>query len=633
MPSFNVFPKAPLTRCYICGSLEVVAVCHHCGRAMCQTHRPTSKWLARWLPRFEFRGLNVEPVDAAAGGGHCQDHRHGALSRLWLSVPWLGLGITLLLPVTGAVLILGNRGVLPLLELRQRAVALALILLTTLAPGLLLHILRRSQLKAGRPPLPIVGQGLTIEAEESITGAIELDRNGRHRVRLLEAKGQIDVSLQFDRADFERLDKYRRRFGGLGVLSLTEVQFSAGFLAVRATDLRRPFDYVAGQRSLIELDDLAAGQAFFQGSQTLSDSFWKYQEMYTWVKDPRQSQTLPVQITPVLAQGGVRRAIKLVVEVLPGSPFYENRGNIEQFILCTPDILGRALEVLPESGLTSPTSYADDYQPPPNHQVVVWEQIEVGLEKQWPRQVAFYVQMAGSVSKATEVCGRLRLHFEDAALGISAMKPFSALGEERSPTVNRRYTDVIVDFQLHLAHLPFERETGGPDVSVRLARLPDHRLIAELVHRISDQNVYVKSIVEEPPHADQGDPQVHNHLWEIAGRSHLGTYPIEVNLTVSGREVYRGTAVPSYGETTILLHVQGIALDAWMRNQVFSLKARLLAAIGSLDRQPPASPSTHPPSQPASPTPTPARPRPGRPSGIDYPTQPPLAAEGEEEDL
>lgn len=604
---------------------------------MCQTHGPTPNWLARRLPGFEFRGLQLEQSDRRAAGVHCEDHQHKSLSNLWLTFPWLWYGGAGLIVLSGATIILRYLGILPLMEFRERVFALIIIALTTIVPGVLFFARQRLELKAKRPPLPVAGQSLTIEVKEKMISEVELDNNGRYRIYSQEGKGQLDVSVQFGRSDYERSEKYRQRFGGPGVLPLAEVQFSAGFLAVRATYLFRPhslLEYEGGRGNVLELSDWAAGLPFFQGSQSPGNDLWKLEVEYALAKDPQQIRTLPVQIRPSLAEEGPVRAVYLLVEVLPGSPFFNRRGSVVKLILSAPAILGNVREVRPQEGLinpdSDPDSNTDDYQRPPAHNHVVWQEIELGLEERKPRQAIFYTGYERSVNKSTELRGRLHVRFQDAALGIDNVVPFLALGQARQGSNVERHTDVIVDFRFHLAKLPFvmKAEVSG---TVELERRPDHHLLRNLLDRLVSEKIYVKEVVEEPPRASQANAQVRNHLWDVMGRAYLGVYPIEVHLTATGSEVYQDAPGSSGGQATVSLTIWGEALNARMRNQIRALCVRLLAAISSLGQQRPASPPTQPPSQPSGPMPTPAQPGPRRSSG-ESPTSVyvPLLAEGEE---
>src|SRR5690349_19095451 len=62
-------PRAPSAHCYDCGSMDIVAVCHHCGRPMCREHGVSAGVAQRGT---EFTGLNLDNATA----WHCTEHDH-----------------------------------------------------------------------------------------------------------------------------------------------------------------------------------------------------------------------------------------------------------------------------------------------------------------------------------------------------------------------------------------------------------------------------------------------------------------------------------------------------------------------------------------------------------------------------
>ena len=90
----TVEPRAPVVRCYKCGSAHVSALCHHCWRPGCAKHvLPSPQW-AEKLSGREGGGPGLQNVRAR----HCGDCAHvragtaGPTSR-WLAVGVAGTGL------------------------------------------------------------------------------------------------------------------------------------------------------------------------------------------------------------------------------------------------------------------------------------------------------------------------------------------------------------------------------------------------------------------------------------------------------------------------------------------------------------------------------------------------------------
>jgi hypothetical protein len=122
----TVEPRAPVLRCYECGSSHVSALCHHCWRPGCAKHVLPSPKVAEKLFGREGDG----PVLQNARACHCGDCAHvragpaGPANR-WLAVGlvgsglaaiglisvWLSLIVGLIFLVAGGMAVVGPIGV------------------------------------------------------------------------------------------------------------------------------------------------------------------------------------------------------------------------------------------------------------------------------------------------------------------------------------------------------------------------------------------------------------------------------------------------------------------------------------------------------------------------------------------
>src|SRR3954451_4913223 len=72
----SIVDHAPTARCHVCGHPDIAAVCHHCGRLMCVSHRgqPPSG-IDEWLSS-EFSSLGLSEFPCGEEPVHCSECRH-----------------------------------------------------------------------------------------------------------------------------------------------------------------------------------------------------------------------------------------------------------------------------------------------------------------------------------------------------------------------------------------------------------------------------------------------------------------------------------------------------------------------------------------------------------------------------
>ena len=166
--------KHPRIRCQQCGDARVIAVCHHCGAALCAEHgRETA---GRVGLSVEFTGLDLDP----GRGAHCGRCAHTLTEPMSLA-PVLGL-------VIGGVVV-GGAG----LSLGAAVVGLGGLLLLAGGVAALMRSQQWQHLKARRPEFPALPQLRSFEVRETLRARQELQADGRSTVAVLEATGRASV--------------------------------------------------------------------------------------------------------------------------------------------------------------------------------------------------------------------------------------------------------------------------------------------------------------------------------------------------------------------------------------------------------------------------------------------------------
>jgi hypothetical protein len=140
-------------------------------------------------------------------------------------------------------------------------------------------------------------------------------------------------------------------------------------------------------------------------------------------------------------------------------------------------------------------------------------------------------------------------------------------------------TDVDVDFELSLKAIRYQSVQVVPDQSrggqaeveevAEVALLPDHLTVIELTNMLSDEERYVKRVIENPPRGG-GRAGLLSRFWDIAGRHYLGIYPIDFHIVLTGEEQNQGGFRASAGSTTARITVQGSYVDARTQQQILN---------------------------------------------------------------
>ncbi|MFD2416617.1 hypothetical protein [Amycolatopsis pigmentata] len=551
-------PRAPSAHCYECGSMDVVAVCHHCGRPMCREHGVSAEVAQR---STEFTGLNLDNVTA----WHCTEHDHTVDGGLrWLMISGAAAAVLGIIFLVGTAYWVGG-------SLAGAGGAGATL-------GYVISHRRRSRATHARPPFPLVPTIESISLTESVHADIRFDEVAGYQVKKLPATGRLTVDMLLRQADRDRLDRYREKYR---LAAEEPVPVSIGFVMLRGPvglefDNRHATVPVFALPSRVsDLPFLASGGARDRRYQI---------DLTHHLRPGLEIDSIPLWLTPALVAESDRRTLEL--DVGWDKDFgYEDRAleidRVNEIRLIAPVGWGavRAIE-LDEGVQASRRSFGRKPDPDdPDEVVHLIRMSDLRLPKAVKERcrLRVVVHFEGRVETADSIRGSIDLRFRHALSGVSEVQVYHALGGPRRPprggtTATGRKsgiaTTLTADFSLSLAKVRYQDALMVPDPreptsDSKLMELegviPDHRTVAALTDALSDNNCYVKRVVENPGSNGPSVDEVRRY-WDISGRYYERLFPIEFRITLTGNE-FRADGDPVRGNTTVAVAVRGVYTD------------------------------------------------------------------------
>ncbi len=401
-------------------------------------------------------------------------------------------------------------------------------------------------LSAGSPAVPLLPRFDPVEVTETLPVHITLDADGNYQAVADAATGCLTIAATFGRADRDRVQRHRRRYG-LG--RDQGVGFSLGFAVLRGP-VATTSGLGAHDTPVLRLDGHAHRYPVLDGDSEQVSEKWCREHPYEVWQQPATG-AIPITLTPSMVQGAGRRGFDLdlqwPVKVAgdPGPRLVIDR--VECLQLDVPMAWGDVQYV--DGNVERSQSPADGEQPAV--QTIVWRQESVTASERRDRRKRFAVRFEHPIDPASVVRGRAEVHFKGTLSRLRGVDLYYPLGHRRAdqepPEIR---TKVVADFELRLAHIRHQDVRVVPDrkraadsarkESVVFGQVvPDHNAIIALTNAISEQGYYVKRVVENPPQVGAHANRV-NRYWDIAGRKYRGVYPIDFHLIVTGEEHYDG---------------------------------------------------------------------------------------------
>jgi hypothetical protein len=541
-------PRAPQVRCYKCGSADIFALCHHCWRPGCADHVvPAPRSNARLLGR-EGAGPGLEN-DAAM---HCRECRHAVVGReLALGAAGVAAAAAGLM---GAFLTLGAR--------------LALVVVGVLLMGAAYLTARRraARLRAGLPLLlhPKVND---LRVTERLGVDIALIQDGRYETSPRPVEGEISMNLVFGRPDRARLDRYAGRHG-----RGRDTRFCAGCLLLRGRVDIEPQPDLSGP--VRRLQGTTGAYPVFQAEDAPASSPWHAVLSYHLARQPTIRHG-PVWVTPSLVPESDRRALELDIQwVNLGSRDKRLTLDVIDLIQLRYPVAWGKVEIASRRAIQ--VAMAEDYGLPEPQRSVEWRQLVPTDDERKARQLKLMIRFEGQIEQEDQISGRLEATMRGALSGLDGVRLFSSLGRRRDDWRGASIrTRVEADFALSLASIRYqdvlivpEREAKDDDRDTDMfCVIPDDEMVIKLTNVLSEQNYYVKRVIEHPPRSGGRADHVQRY-WDIAGRRYEGVYPIDFHMVVIGEEIHRGDIRPVAGTTKVRIVVHGAYTDEEMKKRI-----------------------------------------------------------------
>lgn len=544
--------------------MDIVAVCHHCGRPMCGDHSVSAE-VGRGST--EFTGLELDTTLA----WHCDDHDHTVDGGLrWLVVSGY------LAATVGVVCLL-----------LQAFWAGGSFVVAGAGAAVVGHVVsrrRREQAVHERPPFPVVPTIDTVSLTETVRASISFDENNGYQVTPQQPTGRLTVDMSLRKADRGRLGSYRTKYR---LTPDDPVPFSAGYVVLRGPvglqfdDARFPVPVFALSGHLPDLPFLMTN-----GTRNRT-----YQVNLTHrLRRGLEMGELPLWLTPSLVPESDRRTLELDIQW--DKDFgYDGRSleidRINEIRLIAPVGWGAVRSIRLDEGVQADRQSFGRTRDPddPDEYVYLIKVFGVRLPRAVKRKpkLRLTVQFEDEIDTADSIRGSLDMRFRHAVSGVSEVQVYHALGGPRrwakggATGVGRAVTTtkVAVDFALSLASVRYQDTRIVPDARieeddqkhapVRLEHvIPNHTTIAALTDALSTTDCYVKRVVENPgsigPRAD-----VVCRYWDIAGRYYHLLYPIEFRITLTGEEVREGGDHAVDGTTNVAVTVRGVYANPKMK--------------------------------------------------------------------
>ena len=562
----TVQQRAPVVRCYECGSSYVSALCHHCWRPGCVKHvLPSPLWAEKLFGR-EGGGPGLQKTHAR----HCGDCAHiravttGPTSR-WVAVGVAATGLAAIgLIVVWLSLIAG----------------LTFLLVGGISAAWVYRSARRDAAKVrASMPVPLYPKIADVQLVEQLRGKTTLGSHGDDYQTFLEpVEGKISMTLTFGRPDCDRVWRWRKRPHVTG----PEVPYCAGRLVLRGEFGIRDGEQIRGP--VLALDGDARDYPVFRAEDPPSSSRWTFSRRYELRTEPDISSG-PVWITPSIVPESDRHALELDVQWVEFGPDENKPLSLEKIELLRlefPVSWGEIRDWGILQGVSVLTRAVSGLMPEGRRSLELTGLPPAKQEKEDQERPAMRltlaIRFAGQVDPEDEISGRLKATMQGTLSGVTGIRLFNSLGEHRGYTGAASIkTRVDVDFRLSLASIRYQAVRVVPDRAAEdsdrdsyadeFAVVPGDETVIALTNAMSEEGYYVKHVIENPPRSGRRADLVQRY-WDIAGRRYEGVYPIDFHIILTGEEVHSGGIRPESGTTKVRIVVKGAYTDDEMDNRI-----------------------------------------------------------------
>lgn len=558
---------AARTRCHECGSTEITATCHHCGKPLCGNHLRT-RLDAHGKPLSkEFADLELEKSGPPQ---HCAEHDHVVLDDLRKYL-FVGGGAAVL-----GILLLGL----------SVTIGLLLAVAGAATAGIAYHLGRQraSDAARNRQSLPVVPSVDSVKFAERLRGRFVLGDDGSYQTTVTPVTGELEFAMTLGRQDRDRLDLYRRKYR---LAQHEPIAFSAGFAVLEGPVALR-FHGLADRTTVVPLGGHVAEQPFFTEPDNRAAAQWRVRLTHDLRTTP-EVDFIPVWLTPTLVPSSDRRALELDVQWLDlkDKERHVVFERIESLRIAVPIGWGN---VQGAAGRPTVGTSRDDRGEPVR--TIEWTRISAITSKDRDkRRIRLQVQFERQIALTDTISGQIEVTFAGALSGVRAVHIHHPLGNRRGDVTERELSTVVsADFELSLAGVRYQDmrlvpDRQKPNDETRVGKevfkgiRPNHGMVIGLTNAMADDGYYVKCAVEIPQGVT-GAAGVVNRDWEIAGRRYDGVYPVDFRVLLTGEDV---DGPRRSGATIAEITVQGAhaseAMEARIEREWEQLRALVVSML------------------------------------------------------
>ena len=585
----KIIKNAPKTRCYKCGTTETLNICHHCGKPMCMKHTfRASADDNKKLLSTEFTKLNLEECGEEAY--HCSNCIH-----LVKDQDWKAILVGIILIFISLIAIPNNRIAIKIIGIVGGGVGVAY--------GFYTNKQRKTKFLASKPELPVLPRFNRIHIKEELRGNINLSSEGNYSVTVDPAIGNLDIDISLTHLDYERLEKYHKKYG-------TAEKFHAGFVVlegaagIQFSDSITPNqDSVNHNTTVISLIDRVSNQPLLKGIDKRDAGKITKCLPYDLLDIPNQDY-FPVQLVLSFLPRTDRRGIEIGIQwtdpnfTNPDTELWKELWNLE---IDQIEILELKFPVA--WGRVEKLSSSDNAVISSVSQSITWRRVKPSKQDLLQHRCTLQVEFENQINPLdSSVSGKAKVLFQGTLSGLENVKVYFPTGKPgRLLQKNKSYlrnqigqeelilnTGVYVDFELSLTNIRYQhiREVPEPNKKERDRNkqeeiifegvLPNYETIILITDKISEseQNFYVNRVIENKP-IFNAQENILNRVWTIFGRFYEGIYPVEFQLDLRGYESNNLNLQAPLGITMIKRTVKGTYSNPEMEQHIENVWEKL----------------------------------------------------------
>jgi hypothetical protein len=508
------------------------------------------------------------PSLAKAPAYHCADCAHGKALTSGATGRWLAIGLG------GAALAVAG-----IVSVWLNVILGGILLLAGVlsAVAAFLRVRRGTTRRRAEMPVPLHPKVVDVELTEELRGQIALGgQDDRYRTVLEPVKGTLSMLLTFGGPDRDRVQRWRKRTRTAGAAA----RWCAGRIL-----LPGPFGIRAGAEiagPILPLEGGSDDHPVFRAVDPPSSSPWKYHRDYELRTEP-EIDTGPIWITPSIVPESDRHGLELDVQWVEFGPDEDKPLSL------------RMIELL---RLEFPVSWGEIHTWAIRDKVSAQPRATGGFAGEGRRfielkritpadqneddaratHLTVSIQFSEQIDRENEISGRVTAEMRGTLSGITGVMLFNSLGGRRAlGKPASRKTRIDVGFRLSLANIRYQALRVEPERAAEDSNrdgfadtfqvIPDDEAVIELTNAMSEEEYYVKHVIENPPRSGRRANELQRY-WDIKGRRYVGVYPIDFHIILTGEEVHGGEVRPDRGTTKVRIVVKGAYTDDEMERKV-----------------------------------------------------------------